>query len=589
VLALVAALVALLTGPAAAATSAAPVRSVAVLAGPAPSPSPSVTDPGIGLGPGAPTDAPTAPVPITTTDPGTGGEADPSWYDIPGQIQKAIDDWFGQIVADAMTPMLTLLGSTLLGTPDVTAMPRVRALWTQMALLANACYLLLVLAGAVIVTTHGTAQSRHSAKEIVPRLLVGMVAGNASIAVLALMIHLADALAEAILGSGIDPSTAGAALGHMLSGGNGIFLILLDLGAQVMLIAIALTYIVRVALTVILAVAAPLALSLHALPQTDGFARLWWRAITGCFVIQLGQSLTFVVALDVMLDPSASVSLFGMPNGSALVDVLVFLALCWILIKIPSWVSRSIFGARSSTLGRMAKAVIAYKTLGAFGLKRGPGGIPMRTGSAPHRPRPGASGAPWSGSGPGRGGGGGGWGGARPGGSRGPGPTVYTVTQMHPPSASRPPHGVLSAGPRAPAGRGPRLALEAGPSATVSAESAAATVSASSGTRPPGHRQTSMPINAERAPGPPSAPQEPIRPRYVPRGLLPPAPQPKPAATNSPVTGSDSAARMSTPPRPPSRPGPATSPGTSMGAARMSAVPRAAPPPPTRSPTSPRK
>jgi hypothetical protein len=109
-----------------------------------------------------------------------------------------------------------------------------------MALLADAFYILLVLAGAVIVMTHGTASSRNSAKEIVPRLLVGMIAGNASIALLAVMIHLSDALAGAILGGTINPATAGPALGHMLgpAARDGIFLILLDLGAQVMLIAI---------------------------------------------------------------------------------------------------------------------------------------------------------------------------------------------------------------------------------------------------------------------------------------------------------------------------------------------------------------
>lgn len=316
---LIAASAALAAAPAARAATAphtgAPATAQVVVADPAASPSP--TEPGIGLGPGAPTAAPTAPSPVTTTDPGTGGSSDPSWYDIPGQIQKAIDDWFGSLVAAALTPMLDLLGSTLLGTPDVTAMPRVESLWTQMAVLANAFYILLVLAGAVIVMTHGTVQSRNSAKEVVPRLFVGMIAGNASIALLALMIHLSDALASAILGGTIDPATAGRALGNLLGGGsvgNGIFLVLLDLGAQVMLIAILLTYIVRVAVTVVLAVAAPLALSLHALPQTEHLARLWWRAITGVFLIQLGQSLVFVVALDVMLDPTAAVSIFGLPD-----------------------------------------------------------------------------------------------------------------------------------------------------------------------------------------------------------------------------------------------------------------------------------
>lgn len=607
---LIAASTALAAAPAAGAATAhtsTSAASRAVLADPAPSPNPGSNEPGIGLGPGAPTTAPTAPSPITTTDPGTGSGGDPSWWDIPGQIQKAIDDWFGSLVADALTPMLNLLGSTLLGTPDVTAMPRVQALWTQMALLANAFYILLVLAGAVIVMTHGTVQSRNSAKEIVPRLLVGMIVGNASIALLALMIHLSDALAGAILGGTINPATAGQALGHMLgSPSGGIFLILLDLGAQVMLIAILLTYIVRVALTVVLAVAAPLALSLHALPQTESVPRLWWRAITGCFLIQLGQSLVFVVGLDVMLDPTTSVSLFGLPNNSALVDTLVFLALCWILIKIPSWVSRSVFGARSSKLMRLAKAVIAYKTLGALGLKRGPGGIPVRTATPPNRPRPNAGGPGWGGPGPGGRG-------PRGGGS---GPVIYTVTQVHPNPPGRAGIGgarlALPPGGAAPAGQGPRRA--SAPGQTGNAAAPPAPGADASGARGPKHRQMTLPIKAVRAPRPappiarpaagrdgaPGSPDARSRPRHVQPGLFPAPPRPK-ATVAPPPTGPNPAtppaarsiARMSAAPRPAPAPLPAvrarsgTSSGGAGGGARMGTAsatppPRAAPAPPIR-------
>ena len=413
----IAGLAVLIVAPAAEAATASPASAASgqiVLADPAPSPSPQSTTPGIGLGPGAPTGGPSAPSPITTAGPSAGAESDPSWYDIPGQINKAINDWFASLVAGALTPMLNLLGATLLGTPDVTVMSGVTRIWGQMALLANALYVLIVLAGAVIVTTHGTVQSRFSAKEVVPRLAVGMIAGNASLGLIALMIHLANAIASAILGNTISPATAGAALGHQLSteatGGGGIFLILLLLGGVVMLAAILLTYIVRVAITVVLAVAAPLALSMHALPGADSFARMWWRAMTGCLLIQLGQTLTFVVALEVMLDPNANVSILGLPNNNAWVDPLVFIALCWILVKIPFWVSRSMMGGGGSRLWSMAKTVVAYQALGALGMAkgRGPGGLPIhrKTGQSPNRPGQspgGGGGGPRRGPGPGRG------------------------------------------------------------------------------------------------------------------------------------------------------------------------------------------
>ncbi|WP_051450380.1 hypothetical protein [Actinospica robiniae] len=574
-----------------------------ILADPAPSPTPSPSTPGIGLGPGSPTSPSTTPSPVTTTDPGTGTSSNPSWFDVPGQITKAINDWFGSLIADALTPMLDLLGSTLLGTPDVTAMAGVQRLWTQMALLANALYLLLVLIGAVIVTTHGTVQSRHSAKEIVPRLAVGMIAGNASIALLALMIHLADAIASALLGGTIDPATAGKALGNLLGGsaGNSIFLILLDLGAQVMLIAILLTYIVRVALTVILAVAAPLVLMLHAIPGPDTLARMWWRAIGGLFLIQLGQSLVFVVALDVMLDPTANVSLFGLPNNSALVDTLVFLALCWILIKIPMWVSRSMLGGAGSGVARMAKAVIAYKTLGALGMRKGPGGFPVRKpGRAPNRPRPSGP------SGPGGGGGGPRRPGPAPGASGGGSGVIYRATQLHPDAPAARSAGAIAtirpglpASSRAPAGQGPRLALETG-SASGSPKLGAPGTPPAPGPGT-GYRQMTLPIKTARVPHPKPpaaahtadprsapAPTDRLRPRQVQRGLFPPPPKPStPARAAPPKPGPEPAsappARMSaarTQPAPPSRPTPSPNPAASSSA-RMSA------PPPVRGPAAP--
>lgn len=542
-----------------------------VLADPAPSPSSSTSSPGIGLGPGAPAGPGADPSPVTTTDPGTGGNGDPSWFDIPGQITKAIDDWFGSLIADALTPMLDLLGSTLLGTPDVTQMAGVERIWTQMALLANALYVLLALAGAVIVTTHGTAQSRFSAKEIVPRLAVGMIAGNASIALLALMIHVADAIASALLGGTIDPATAGKALGNLLGGsaGNSIFLVLLDLGAQVMLIAILLTYIVRVALTVILAVAAPLILSLHALPGPDALARAWWRAVAGLFLIQLGQSLVFVVALDVMLDPTANVSLFGLPDNSALVDTLVFLALCWILIKIPFWVGRSMLGGGGSRLWGMAKAVIAYKTLGAFGMRRGPGGFPVRlkSGNRPNRPRPaGGFGAAGGSRGPRRPG---------PAPSGGGGPVVYRVTQVNPqPPRSRAAGAIatvrpgLPAGSRAPTGMGPRLALEAGPSARTG--SGGSTPDAPTPPTPETkHRQIPPPTGSARGPNAAMpTPRAPGRPNASPAAPRTAAAKPAPAAT----------AQLSASAAPP-RSAPASSP-------QARRPPRMAVPPPVPRPTA---
>jgi hypothetical protein len=168
----------------------------------------------------------------------------------------------------------------------------------------------------------------------------------------------------------VDPKAAGTALAHMITGkilgSGGIFLAILGLVAAVMVVALLVTYMVRVALMVLLAAAAPAALACHALPQTDPLARLWWRAVIGTLAVQIAQSLTLITALRVFLDPSGQTAL-GFPTGGGLTDLLVFITLFYILIKIPFWVGRSVFG-RSQLLG-MAKGIATYKLMGAMGLR----------------------------------------------------------------------------------------------------------------------------------------------------------------------------------------------------------------------------
>ena len=159
---------------------------------PAPLPVPSVSNPGI-YGPlvGGGT---MAPPPVIGPGLAPAGGSDPSWWDVPGQIEKAIDTWFGNLVKSALEPVLRLIGSTLLSSPDVSN-GRIVQIWTGVLIIANALYVLFVLAGAVIVMGHETLQTRHSMKEIAPRLVLGAVASNASLWAISQTVSLGNALA----------------------------------------------------------------------------------------------------------------------------------------------------------------------------------------------------------------------------------------------------------------------------------------------------------------------------------------------------------------------------------------------------------
>lgn len=318
-------------------------------------------------------------------------------------VTKAISAFFGGLVKDALDPLLKLLGRTLLTTPDPTSLPRVGALWENSREIAVAAYALLILVAGILVMAYETVQTRHSIKEIAPRIVVGLITANMSLLLAGKAVSFANALSAGVLSGGVSPKSAAATLTSLVMSAvtnGGIFLVFIGLGLACILLALLVCYVIRVALTVILIAGAPLALMCHALPQTEGIARWWWRAFAGVLAIQLAQSLTLIAALNVFL-AKGGFTFFG-PTGGGLVDLIVTIALLYILFKIPFWILHSIqVGNGRSLLGGAIKGVIAYKTLGLLGLLglRGrpaggrPGGGPGGSGpggGGPRRPvRPG--------------------------------------------------------------------------------------------------------------------------------------------------------------------------------------------------------
>lgn len=373
------------TASVAAATVLASVVGVALLAGPAsaqsapvpqPGPPPTVVEPGDVSGPPPGIDlGPPATDPLPAPDPEAGvvepgvveGEAggdEPGLFDLGGRIEEAINDWFRGLAASALSPALELLGQSVLATPQVTGPGRVGELWGVSAGMANAFFVLFVLVGGAIVMGHETVQTRYSAKEIAPRLVVGMIAANASLALAGMAISVANALSQGLLGQGVDPAQATARMRQLALApldDGGIFLVLVGLVAAVLAVVLLAVYVIRVALVVLLVAAAPLALACHALPPTDGFARLWWRALIACLGVQVAQSLVLVTALRVFFASDGRASL-GLSVGGTLVDLLVVVCLLWVLLRIPTWAGRTVFTGRGGGgVVRTVKYVVSAK------------------------------------------------------------------------------------------------------------------------------------------------------------------------------------------------------------------------------------
>ncbi|MFD3596409.1 hypothetical protein ACFWU5_27120 [Nocardia sp. NPDC058640] len=355
-----------------------------------PTPTPATTAPGTPT----PTVTP-APSSAPSDDPAdqTGdGDSECGVTDIEGCVANAVDGFFLRVVDSALNPLLELLGETFLATPEPSDLPRVGELWNSSWQLVLAIYGLLVMVAGILLMLRETLQTRWSLQELLPRLIVGLIAGAMSMLIATQAISFANGLAMALAGDGVDTDSAAAALKELATipaGGqaSSIFVILLLLALIHVMIILAITYVVRVMVTIVLVVAAPLALMCHALPGLDGIARWWWRAFAACLAIQVVQSLVLVTALRVFLSPGGW-EFFG-PNKEGYVNLIIALALMGVLIKVPFWLLSAMKISNGRSLpNTLLRGYISYKTFGLIkGAKKAPAASTARNAAGGSTPR----------------------------------------------------------------------------------------------------------------------------------------------------------------------------------------------------------
>lgn len=329
---------------------------------PSPSPSPSPT-----YGPSLPTYGPVVPTTTATpTSPDDGGD-NPGFFDVAGRVRKAINDWFYDLVSSALSPMLDLLGRSVLASPDLAGPGRTRELWGSSLAIADATFVIFVLVGGVIVMGHETVQSRYALKDIAPRLVFGFLAANMSLVIAGQGIGLANGLSRAFLGQGADPEAATAGMKRLALAPldkGGIFIVLLGLVVAVMAVVLVGTYVLRVCALVVLVGAAPLCLIAHALPQTEGLAQLWWRGFGACLGIQIAQSLVLVTAIRVFFDTDSRAAV-GLHGGNVM-DLVVVGCLLYVMVRIPGWIGRMVVSGRRggvmATVRNVAMTTYAVRT-----------------------------------------------------------------------------------------------------------------------------------------------------------------------------------------------------------------------------------
>lgn len=338
-----------------------------------------------------------APTPSSTPSPSAVAPSTPDcgFINVGCEARRAIDEWFTHLVESATKPVFAMLGSTVLATPELDApeMARAKQLWELSRTIANTCFVLLVTVAGVMLMVGQALPGGISARELLPRLVWAFLAANLSLIAIKYAITLANGLSQAFLADGagrIDPELVFDAIKKAVLAGivlKGVFFAIVALVVVVLAVGVLFTYIVRIALTMVVIVAAPVALILHALPMTEGLARLWWRAFTGLLAIQMCQSLVLVTALQLMFsDNPADDDSFWIPSTADMTDLLMAICLLFVLLKIPGWVARTIWQAsKPRTISRLVKSLVVYRGLGML-LGKGFGAA--RAARRPKPPKP---------------------------------------------------------------------------------------------------------------------------------------------------------------------------------------------------------
>ena len=279
----------------------------------------------------------------------------------------------------------------LTGTPpELTYLhPLVREAWTVVwAVASGVLVLILGWMGLSLIMQHHLGQTQTGWREMVPRLVLGLVAAATSLWWCALIIDVADAV------SGFIAASLGVTAGHLLRTTLRTLLTAVEAGSVGMAIVMALLYMVygffvlyvlvqmilRLALIDLLLALAPIALGLWILPHTAGWGRHWLRLFMTTVFQQAVQLIALALGFG-FLHEFAGIAAFE-PVQDLIWKLLMSLAFIYLATRVPSmlgnhgtfdaWLHTLYFGMNlPGSMVRSAKSI----GLIAGGAAGGPGGM----------------------------------------------------------------------------------------------------------------------------------------------------------------------------------------------------------------------
>jgi uncharacterized membrane protein HdeD (DUF308 family) len=315
-----------------------------------------------------------------------------------GQLINPVLTWFAQTVLGALNALWDLLASTLFVSPDVTQLPQVTTVADTSLAVVNTCYVLAFLWTAILVMGRDTVPSQVGLDELIPRLVVGLIASNFALPICSTAIRLANALTAALTGQDITApesmqhlrtTTAAALTNQTGTSPVGFLLLLIGLLIATLVAVLVVQWIVRIGLLIVAVGIAPLALALHGTPQTEGAAKLWWRTLLGTLGTATAQAFALHTTMTILLNPDANAAVLGLPNDpGALMNLLIVLCLLWGVIKIPTLMRRYITQSKPSALGTVLRVVLVQQITQKLRRGTSTGRTARTAGSGPAAPRP---------------------------------------------------------------------------------------------------------------------------------------------------------------------------------------------------------
>ncbi len=282
------------------------------------------------------------------------------------------------------------MSDILTGTPaDLTyAHELVRQAWMVVwAITTGALVVILGWMGLSFIVSEHLGRQQTGWREMVPRLVLGLVAAASSLWWCALVLDVADAV------SGFIAVSLNVTPGDLLRAPLDTFLKAVQAGSVGMAQLLALLYLVygffvlyvivqmvlRLALIDILLALAPIALGLWILPHTAGWGRHWLRLFMTTVFQQAVQLIALALGIG-FLNEFASVAAFE-PVQDLIWKLLMSLAFVYMATRVPSmmgnagtfdsWLSMLYFG-----MNLPASMMRSAKTIGLMsGAAGGPGGM----------------------------------------------------------------------------------------------------------------------------------------------------------------------------------------------------------------------